>query len=626
MDFIFIKDKKALSEDNLLRLKNFTRTIWGEIDSYENEDIIMLFPKRFKNKCFVRNENVLGFISGYARNYTLSHDAKLMDHNLSFFDVVIKQDWPLNENWTGSFAALCYDFNNDNIIFCNDPIGFYPLYYSFENNSIVISSNLILLSKVFKNEIDATGVLQSLTPQKYYNLGRRTILKNVFRLLPGEFVKLNNNNFHSVERKFDTTLFGKSNDDDINKITKDIWKIITEDIEIILKYDTRVNIAQSGGVDSRLVLAAAPDDKKFTCLTIGAHDFYETQLAEKCAKAKKADFKYFPSGDYLFPELEIIKKYIVSTGSTGDNEWTAILESVKIPTDEVLLLGDMCEAIRSITNNPFIVSRSSRIKSYLRNIFFRKGFEFHSATEQNLMQWKKNKINDLSPPVDLLKSFKIPFDAEEIKSDYAGDLELIFELIEKFNLRYMEQYDLLFDWFTSARQTSARQIILMKNKFFPIAPTTSIRILRNTSYIPPEHLLFDKLVNKIYRQKELQKFADIPTTQIPFIKYSSNGALKYLMWYYRAMMDRYYIRRIMKTKNPNLRDRVCKGTNYPLMYQHKHAEKNIKSWYSNKYLNGEKYINLFMKRKSLERKTTFNEDLVVPASLSITLDIIQDNK
>ena len=66
-------------------------------------------------------------------------------------------------------------------------------------------------------------------------------------------------------------------------------------------------------------------------------------------------------------------------------------------------------------------------------------------------------------------------------------------------------------------------------------------------------------------------------------------ALIFLVWGIRSRLDQYFIRRLLKTKNPKGRYRLLKSINWVKAYQHENLEARLDAYFSPGHL-GDQYI------------------------------------
>ncbi len=572
------------------------------------------------------NELLTGITDGYLRDLNIEN-GKSEDHMLSALECMVKQ-WPLPENLTGSFSSLILDKKTNNLILCNDLIGLYPIYYLKNKEFFYVSNSIILMALISGCEFDEVGILQRSIGQDFSNIGTRTILKDCKRLLPGEYLKLDKFG-ERLEKKYDNSLFQNiSSPDQKNRLQKKYWEAFKIEVSLCLIDQEEVKVALSGGIDSRVVLGAISSDKKINCLTFGAKENYETKIASRLAKIKKAGFKNFYQPDLYFPSYEVLKKYTLQTEAVQICSWLEIMENVEAKSSVPMLLGELCEALpgRNILKYS---SRNFRQESFIKYYLLKKDYQFEKSTPENFEAWKAKVVNQYLIYYGKIRLDRMDFkiSPEELKQSVIEDLDGLFSRIEAHNLPYIELYDELFSWYTYTRMRLAKQLQISSSKFCAYSPAMSIQVLRNTSNIHPNLRLNYRFAKKLFKEsKELKKFNKVPTSQAPLVPQYFPDLIKFPVWGIRSKIDGYLIKRMMKSKNAGNRYRLFKSIDWAGAYQLPDMEKNLKEYFKINHL-GKKFfksiLNQSVQRKELNHWPFANIDIMNAASLNMEIDLIK---
>ncbi len=225
----------------------------------------------------IQHDKHLLFMSGYLVD---TREPELQSNVFKNYINDIQKSWPVNDHLSGSFSTTIIT-KNDKIIIANDVIGPYPLYYYMKDDVFIFTNNLQLIGSFIDIPIDQTGVAQRLYTQDNANIGSRTILKDVKRLLPGEKIEFDISS-HSLSRQYDDRLFSNIGETKIkDKEVKAFSNRIKEEIDLIKNYRKAIDIALSGGMDSRLLLGALDSNPETTCYTYGPKNSYEIKIAKK---------------------------------------------------------------------------------------------------------------------------------------------------------------------------------------------------------------------------------------------------------------------------------------------------------------------------------------------------------
>ena len=93
------------------------------------------------------------------------------------------------KRFNGMFAFAIWDSKKRSLFIARDRTGIKPLYYYFNNGHLVFASEIksILELSTVKREINKAALNQYLSFR--FNSGEETFFKNIFRLMPGHFMK-----------------------------------------------------------------------------------------------------------------------------------------------------------------------------------------------------------------------------------------------------------------------------------------------------------------------------------------------------------------------------------------------------------------------------------------------------
>ncbi len=152
----------------------------------------------------------------------------------------------------GMFAFALYDCKKNALILARDHFGIKPLYYYYDGHNFLFSSEIKAIKKtgLLKNEID----LESLNIYFSYNYipGERTIYKNVFELLPGNFLKIDKNfsmNLHPFW-KIKTISTDPKREFSLDEVKDDVSALLEESVQKHMRSDVEMGCFLSGGIDS----------------------------------------------------------------------------------------------------------------------------------------------------------------------------------------------------------------------------------------------------------------------------------------------------------------------------------------------------------------------------------------
>lgn len=572
------------------------------------------------------------------RECLLLHDGYLRDLDEKIDDLAgqlrsvtkaIGKEWPLASNYTGSFSAALIDSEEQKIVLCTDQVGLYPLYYLRKNDLFYISNSIILIGAISGCDFDEAGIIQRSLGPDYSTLGSRTILKGCKRLLPGECIKLDMKG-DVLKQEFDNRLFQQMTGPSLDpSMVNEYWAAYRREVDYCVNYSQKVNIALSGGIDSRVVLGAIPAEKEITCYTYGDPVNYETEIARKLCRLKNGKFHACSNTDLYFPDIKTFRKNVIATESVELCSWLEITESMEKKKQEPLLIGELCEALPARNIKKFS-SKEFRKKNFLKYFIKKKDYTFTKANRSEFDQWKKKIRHQYAIYYHErnLTKFNFQIDRENLHEALQSNLEELFDRIEAHNLPYTELYDELFSWYTFTRMHLAKHLLVANSKFHAYSPAMSLQMLTLTSRIHPNQRLNYRFAKELFkRNKDLKKLSQVPTAQAPLVPHNFPDFIKFAMWGIRSMGDQFLIRRMMKQRNPKNRYRMFKSINWAQVYQHPEMENNLEAYFQPNEIGDLFYEDLRSQavgRKELNQWPFANLTIINLASLNVELNSIKN--
>lgn len=173
----------------------------------------------------------------------------------------------------GMFSLAIYDLNQRKLTLARDRAGEKPLYYYNNNGILLFASELksIISSGLIKKEIDMKALNQYL--QLTYIPAPLTILKNVYKLLPGYYMEVDFNK--EVSRQYWDVIY-QDNDliQDYDKCKKRLRSTLFNAVEECMVADVSLGTFLSGGIDSTIItgIASKIANKPLDTFTIGYKD------------------------------------------------------------------------------------------------------------------------------------------------------------------------------------------------------------------------------------------------------------------------------------------------------------------------------------------------------------------
>ena len=216
--------------------------------------------KFLNDKLFFEDENRIIVIEGVILNKLQI----IKDYdNLAWLDVVWKLYMERGDDFfrifRGSFSGLLFDKSNTKWIIFTDHIGSKHLYYYRNEQVLVISSEIREIYDYFKEKslrtrlnINAAYMLLSYG----YMLENNTLCEDIKKLLPGNYMLIQNNSFeiHEYYKLPKSTVNTKYDEEAIIEILDRKFKQVIElQFEKDKEYGYKHFVSLSGGLDSRMV-------------------------------------------------------------------------------------------------------------------------------------------------------------------------------------------------------------------------------------------------------------------------------------------------------------------------------------------------------------------------------------
>ena len=162
----------------------------------------------------------------------------------------------------GMFAFVIYDIKTNELFAARDFYGIKPFYYAKMDNTLIFGSEIksFLIHPHFKKELNTKMLEYYLTFQ--YSVGEETFFKNVYKLMPGHYMKYKNGKLEI--KKYYEINFKEDNTKTYEEWKEGIKKRLQDSIKAHKISDVEVGSFLSSGVDSSFIAASSDVDKTFT--------------------------------------------------------------------------------------------------------------------------------------------------------------------------------------------------------------------------------------------------------------------------------------------------------------------------------------------------------------------------
>jgi len=213
----------------------------------------------------------------------------------------------------GCYAAVLYDKKERQVYLITDRYGFKPLYWGTVNGNLVWSSEL----KGFLGHIDFESVIDTQAVEEFFDVGylleNRTWFEGVELVPPASVLS-----FNIKESKVNITHYWSWSEIkpikgpiDEREIAEELGRLFKESVRKRVNNNERIGISLSGGLDSRAILAAVPEDyKPLHTFTFGQEGCEDIKIASRVSKIKGATHHILiiNSENWLKPRIDGVWK------------------------------------------------------------------------------------------------------------------------------------------------------------------------------------------------------------------------------------------------------------------------------------------------------------------------------
>jgi len=617
MDFVFAFGNLPLFLTD--RLGKALASIWGEVCEIREPFFYLCYPRSHATHYLVHGDGYIGCIDGWAGIHGPSDWAGA----LSRFFSAVRYQWPLtDEAVTGNFAGLLYDRDSNSLRVFSALVGIFPLYYSAFPSHVVGGTSLVALGRAILPEIDVIGLVQRASPPHYMNYGRRTLLKGVWRLMPGEMQVYDSE--LRVTIMWDNNLYTQETRKASAQAALDLWNTIMADVALSVAPYKHVCVGMSGGWDSRLVAGALRETGKgLTCLTYGtSEDQYEVKLARRCSEILGANFVFCDVYESYFPKREDFVQNMLRGEGTDHTPWFSVLAKASRDDRMPIVLGDLFQ----MASGQELAALSPRMLKW-RWLFGLLGTDSARAagSPRTFRQWADRVLDSVlglqMKQVRFLSPRMLQGYAEsDIADQLADDLHSALGRIAAYNPPYAILYDELFHCHVHRQN---KQILCLKQEYTPIPAMMGVRTIRATALIDPVDRAGKKLLHEIQRLPTFSQLSALPSAAIPFVPSLSPLWLKRLVWGLRWFMDRELTKRALVNRDPTARLRLLKSLDLVKLYNHPEAIERVESWFAGGiFQDHQQFVERVRSRAHLDTWPVISTDVVGAASSSILVDLV----
>jgi len=387
----------------------------------------------------------------------------------------------------GMFAFIIYDKIKEEVMVARDHLGIKPLYYFRKNDYYFFGSEIKSFRNLIKFELNDKQLYEQFLYA--YVSGQNTIFKNIFRVKPGSFLKLNKKGFVSENHYYnvcDTLMNESSSSLNLEEIKNDINGSI-------LKHtmsDVGYNVQLSGGVDSSYITAVLSKEYKQTLNTYSVK--IENFRGDESKYQKIVSEKYNTvHHSYSFGSKDLRDSHEKAT-------WHYDIPMVHLGSVLLMLL---CEHSK---NNSKVILTGEGSDELFGGYGSFKAFKLYKYRIPYLLQHHHNLIN-LIPDISVLKNIKNSLKYFSVGIDQSSyfpyeKFKFLFNGLNK-NIEYRESVvrnlDQLVNKVFASFQTSYLNFLFERQDKMSMAMSVEARVPFSN------HLLFDK-INKLHFKKKIR--------------------------------------------------------------------------------------------------------------------------
>ncbi|UCC38737.1 MAG: hypothetical protein JSV96_13050 [Candidatus Aminicenantes bacterium] len=191
----------------------------------------------------------------------------------------------------GYYVAVLYDKKENKIYLITDRNGLKPLYWGKVNDDFVWSSEL----KGFLGHVDFKPVIDSQSVEEFFGIGylleNRTLLEGVELVPPASVLTfdLKKSKVKSIHYWYWKDIKPIRGTIDEKELVEELGSLFKQSVRKRVKRKEKIGISLSGGLDSRAILAAVPEDyKPLHTFTFGQEGCDDIKIARKVSEIKGA--------------------------------------------------------------------------------------------------------------------------------------------------------------------------------------------------------------------------------------------------------------------------------------------------------------------------------------------------
>ena len=364
---------------SIIDLSNGSQPIYNE-----DKSLVITFNGEIYNYSYLKED-----LEAKGHIFSTNTDTEVIIHGYEEY----KED--ILHMLRGMFAFVIYDKKNNELFCARDFYGIKPFYYYKKGKTFMYSSEIksFLGNPYFIKELNIGMLEKYLTFQ--YSVGEETFFKNVYKLMPGHYLKYKNDKI--VIKKYYEFKLGNDNSKSLETYVNGIKELVNDSIKVHKISDVEVGSFLSSGVDSSLIATLADVDKTFT---VGFDDKYYSEIEYAKELSEKINVENFSKkiskNEYFnkFPEIQYYMDEPLADPSAVALYFVANLASNHV---KVALSGEGVDEIfggYNIYHEPYSLGFYYKIPYPIRRIIGILAYPFKNIKGFNFLVRRSKKLED----------------------------------------------------------------------------------------------------------------------------------------------------------------------------------------------------------------------------------------
>lgn len=253
------------------------------------EHVVTIFNGEIYNYLDLKKE-----LTALGAKFETQSDSEVVANAFLFWGIECLQ------KFDGMFAICFYDKRKKEVFLARDRMGIKPLHYTYVNETLFFSSELLTLTKIpgFIKKINLNAISSYLS-FRYPVDNDNLFFKNIFRIKNGSYLKFNLN---KSEKLFKTywkipEINNQENSSNLAAYEEELDNLLQNSVKNQLMSDVPLGVLLSGGLDSSLISSIASrfkKDLKTYSVSFSEKDYDESEKAQLVSRhigSKHRDFK-----------------------------------------------------------------------------------------------------------------------------------------------------------------------------------------------------------------------------------------------------------------------------------------------------------------------------------------------